>query len=56
MSDEEFSEFHLDGKHLAFLVISGIGVAVVVFLCGVLVGRGVRAPRSAHGVFASQRH
>jgi len=47
MSDEEFREFHLDGKHLAFLVISGIGVAVVVFLCGVLVGRGVRVPRSA---------
>jgi cell division septation protein DedD len=47
MSDEEFREFHLDGKHLAFLVMSGIGVAVVVFLCGVLVGRGVRAPRSA---------
>ena len=46
MSDEEFREFHLDGKHLAFLVISGIGVAVVVFLCGVLVGRGVRAPRA----------
>ncbi|HEX5108906.1 MAG TPA: SPOR domain-containing protein [Vicinamibacterales bacterium] len=47
MSDEEFREFYLDGKSLAFLVISGIGVAVVVFLCGVLVGRGVRAPRAA---------
>jgi DedD protein len=46
MSDEDFREFYLDGKSLAFLVISGIGVAVVVFLCGVLVGRGVRAPRA----------
>jgi DedD protein len=41
MSDE-VREFHLDGKQLAFLVISAIGVAVVVFLCGVMVGRGVR--------------
>ena len=39
---DEVREFHLDGKQLAFLVISAIGLAVVVFLCGVMVGRGVR--------------
>jgi cell division protein FtsN len=45
MSDE-IREFHLDGKQLAFLVISAIGVSVVVFLCGVMVGRGVRTSPS----------
>jgi cell division septation protein DedD len=43
MTDDRAPEFHLDGKQLVFLVISGIGVAVVVFLCGVMVGRGVPA-------------
>ena len=42
---DEVREFHLDGKQLAFLVISAIGLAVVVFLCGVMVGRGVRQPQ-----------
>jgi cell division septation protein DedD len=42
-SDEDLQEFRLEGKSLAFLVISAIVVAVVVFLCGVMVGRGVRS-------------
>lgn len=42
-SDADLQEFRLEGKSLAFLVISAIVVAVVVFLCGVMVGRGVRS-------------
>jgi cell division septation protein DedD len=41
--DDTLHEFRLEGKPLAFLVISAIVVAVVVFLCGVMVGRGVRS-------------
>jgi cell division septation protein DedD len=41
--DDNVHEFRLEGKPLAFLVISAIVVAVVVFLCGVMVGRGVRS-------------
>lgn len=52
MSDEQVREFHLDGKQLVFLVISGIGIGVVVFLCGVLVGRGVRTPVLAESLDA----
>jgi cell division septation protein DedD len=42
-SDERFHEFHLDGKQMVFLFISSVVVAVVIFLCGVMVGRGVHA-------------
>jgi cell division septation protein DedD len=41
--DEHLHEFRLEGKPLAFLIISAIVVSVVVFLCGVMVGRGVRS-------------
>jgi cell division septation protein DedD len=44
MADEGFHEFHLNGKQLVFLFMSATVVAVVIFLCGVMVGRGVRAP------------
>ena len=47
MADERIQEFNLDGKQLAFIVILGIAVAVAVFLCGVMVGRGVRPPQVA---------
>jgi len=43
MSDEQFHEFHLDGKQMVFLFMASTVVAVVIFLCGVMVGRGVRA-------------
>ena len=41
MSDEGFHEFQLNGKQLAFLFMAATVVAVVIFLCGVMVGRGV---------------
>ena len=45
MSDEQFHEFHLDGKQMVFLFMASTVVAVVIFLCGVMVGRGVRTNR-----------
>lgn len=47
MSDEGFHEVQLSGKQLVFLFMAATVVLVVIFLCGVLVGRGVRAGRSA---------
>ncbi len=45
MSDEGFHEIQLNGKQLVFLFMATTVVVVVVFLCGVLVGRGVKADR-----------
>jgi DedD protein len=42
-ADDGFHEIHLSGKQLVFLFMATTVVAVVVFLCGVLVGRGVRS-------------
>src|SRR5687767_10937947 len=47
MSDEEFHEIQLNGKQLVFLAMSATVVAVVIFLCGVMVGRGVPTARQA---------
>lgn len=47
MSDEGFREIQLNGKQLVFLFMAATVVSVVIFLCGVLVGRGVRPDRSA---------
>jgi cell division septation protein DedD len=41
--DDGFHEIQLSGKQLVFLFIVTTTVIVVVFLCGVKVGRGVRA-------------
>jgi cell division septation protein DedD len=41
--DEGFHEIQLNGKQLVFLFMAATVVSVVIFLCGVLVGRGVRA-------------
>lgn len=41
MSDEAFHEIQLNGKQLVFLFMAATVVAVVIFLCGVMVGRGV---------------
>jgi len=46
MSDEQFHEFHLDGKQMVFLFMASTVMAVVIFLCGVMVGRGVRANKA----------
>jgi cell division septation protein DedD len=45
VQDEGFREIQLNGKQLVFLFMAATVVSVVIFLCGVLVGRGVRAER-----------
>jgi cell division septation protein DedD len=47
MNDEEVNGVLLTGKNLVFLVMTSTVVAVVIFLCGVFVGRGVRAQHEA---------
>lgn len=46
-TDDGFHEIHLSGKQLVFLFMATTVVSVVIFLCGVLVGRGVRAQQEA---------
>jgi cell division septation protein DedD len=43
--DDGFHEIQLNGKQLVFLFMAVTVVSVVIFLCGVLVGRGVRVQR-----------
>jgi cell division septation protein DedD len=45
MADESRHEIQLNGKQLVFLFMASTVVAVVIFLCGIMVGRGVRAQR-----------
>ena len=45
MPDEGLQEIQLRGKQLVFLAMSATVVAVVIFLCGVMVGRGVPTAR-----------
>ena len=47
MTDDASHEFGLNGKQLVFLFMAVTIVAVVVFLCGVMVGRGVQASRAS---------
>jgi DedD protein len=47
IQDEGFHEIQLNGKQLVFLFMAATVVSVVIFLCGVLVGRGVRANQIA---------
>jgi DedD protein len=47
MPDEGLQEIQLRGKQLVFLAMSATVVAVVIFLCGVMVGRGVPSARQA---------
>jgi cell division septation protein DedD len=42
MSDEELHEIQLNGKQLVFLFMAATVVSVVIFLLGVMFGRGVR--------------
>ena len=49
MADEPLHEIQLNGKQLVFLFMSATVVAVVIFLSGVMVGRGVRAPLADPG-------
>lgn len=43
LNDDAFHEIQLSGKQLVFLFMATTVVSVFIFLCGVLVGRGVRA-------------
>src|SRR3954468_7738383 len=45
--DDGFHEIQLNGKQLVFLFMAATVVSVVIFLCGVLVGRGVRVESDA---------
>jgi len=45
MAEEEFHEIQLNGKQLVFLFMAGTVAAVVIFLCGLMVGRNLRSPR-----------
>lgn len=45
--DDGFREIQLSGKQLVFLFMAATVVSVVIFLSGVLVGRGVKAERAA---------
>jgi DedD protein len=45
--DDGFHEIQLNGKQLVFLFMMATVVSVVIFLCGVLVGRGLPAERAA---------
>ena len=47
LEDDGFHEIQLNGKQLVFLFMAATVVSVVIFLCGVLVGRGVRVERGA---------
>ena len=49
MSDEGLHEIQLKGKQLVFLFMAATVVSVVVFLCGVMVGRGLHAPLALDG-------
>ena len=40
--DDGFHEIQLSGKQLVFLFMATTVVSVVIFLCGVIVGRRVR--------------
>jgi len=45
MTDDGFHEIQLSGKQLVFLFMATTFVSILIFLCGVLVGRGVRSER-----------
>jgi DedD protein len=45
--DDGFHEIQLNGKQLVFLFMSATVISVVIFLCGVLVGRGAPYGRAA---------
>ena len=47
MADEEFHEIQLNGKQLVFLFMAGTVAAVVIFLCGLMVGRNLHVPLQA---------
>jgi cell division septation protein DedD len=51
-TNDGFHEIQLNGKQLVFLFMAVTVVSVVIFLCGVLVGRGVRTGPTSDQVLA----
>lgn len=51
--DDGFHEIQLSGKQLVFLFMATTVVSIVIFLCGVLVGRGVQHARGTVSDVAS---
>ena len=49
LADDGFHEIQLSGKQLVFAFMVATSVAVAIFLCGVLVGRGVKSDRTIEG-------
>src|SRR5688500_14984237 len=47
--DDAFREIQLSGKQVVFVFMAGVVIAVVIFLFGVQVGRGVLAQRGLPG-------
>lgn len=47
VQDDAFHEIQLNGKQLVFAFMVATVLSVVIFLCGVFVGRGVRVDRGA---------
>jgi len=46
MSEQNVREIQLNGKQLVFMFMTATVAAVVIFLCGVMVGRGVNTTRA----------
>lgn len=53
-TDDGFHEIQLNGKQLVFLFMAVTVVSVVIFLCGVLVGRGVGGDRDRSDLIAGE--
>jgi len=53
MADQEIHEIQLNGKQLVFMFMAATVVSVVIFLCGVMVGRGVPVARADGARIAS---
>ena len=47
LHDDGFHEIQLSGKQLVFLFMATTVVSIVIFLCGLLVGRGVQSARGS---------
>ena len=47
MADQGVREIQLNGKQLVFMFMTATVAAVVIFLCGVMVGRGVGTTRAS---------
>ena len=53
--DTGYYEIQLNNKQLVFFFMAGLAIAVVIFLCGVMVGRGVKDATTASAAGGSAR-